>query len=92
MVEYEQGIRYGTIPVRRPDRIAHHAPTTYPSGKDYPSSNLRALATEQSMDLATEASCMVPSSITEPACYVDALSLPTDRTFACFAFGKTMAI
>lgn len=44
------------------------------------------------MDLAAEASRMVPKPITQPACYVNALSLRADCPFACFALRETMAI
>lgn len=39
VVEHEHGIRYGAVPVRRPDRVAYHTPTPPSSGKDYPSSS-----------------------------------------------------
>ena len=39
VVEREHGIRYGSVPGERPDRIAHHTPTPPASGEGYPSSN-----------------------------------------------------
>lgn len=38
-VEHEHGIRYGAVPVRRPDRVAYHTPTPPSSGEGYPNSN-----------------------------------------------------
>lgn len=39
VVEHQHGIRYGTLPGWRPDRVAYHPPASPASGEDYPNSN-----------------------------------------------------